>query len=242
LLLAFIVVTASVPAADVPVDYSTPQNLDDIIHRYQRAQADQQAALRETQMVEEIDASLPKLEKHGKLKVLHMISKIGINKFKMIGEFIGDNTVMTQVIKRYLDTEQKGRESGSMAINPDNYKFKINAIVTQNSQTTYIFDVTPKRKDDGLFKGQVWLDGLTAMPLKELGKLVKTPSVWLKSVKFERDYEIHDGVAVPKHLESVAEVRAFGEAKLSANFSDLKRQDNGAAGDAVGDAASNDGP
>lgn len=241
-LVACLVLAVSLPAADLPTDPASPQNLTDIINKYQRAQSDQQAALRETQMIEDIEASLPKLEKQGKLRVLRMISKLGINTFQMIGKW-GDNTVFKEVIARYLDTESKGRENGSMAINPDNYKFKINAIITQNAQTTYIFDVTPKRKDDGLFKGQVWLDGGTGMPLKEVGKLVKTPSIWLKSVKFERDYELHDGVAVPKHLESVAEVRAFGKAQLSANFSNLKRQDSaGAAGDAAAEATSNDGP
>jgi hypothetical protein len=59
--------------------------------------------------------------------------------------------------------------------------------------------------------------------------------VWLKSVKFERDYEIQDGVAVPKHIESKAEVHLFGTAELSANFSNLKRQQGDpAAGDTVG--------
>jgi hypothetical protein len=229
----------SSPAADIPADYSNPPNLKELLNRYERAQADQKAALRETQMVEDIEASLPKLEKHGKLKVLRMISKIGINKFEMIGQFIGDNTVLKEVITRYLQTEQDGRDNGSIAISQVNYNFKINAIITQNSQTTYIFNVTPKRKATGLFKGQLWLDGETAMPLKEVGQLVKTPSVWLKSVKFERDYELQDGVAVPKHIESKAEVHLFGTAELSANFSNLKRQ---ASDDATGDAVGSDGP
>jgi hypothetical protein len=225
LLLASLALRVSLSAADIPADYSTKQNLDDIINKYQVAQVTQREALRGTRIEEDISAKLPKLEKQGKLKVLRMISKIGINKFEQIGQFIGDNTVFKEVIVRYLQTEEKGRENGSIAISPANYNFKIAAIVTENSQTTYIFDVTPKRKADGLFKGQLWLDGNTGMPLKEKGQLVKTPSVFLKSIKFERDYEIHDGLAVPKHIESVAEVRMFGTAELSANFSDPTRQD-----------------
>jgi len=226
LLFASTVLTASLIAADIPADYSNPQNISDVISRYQKAQVTQREALRGTQMDEEISASIPKLEKHGKLNVLRMISKVGINRFEQIGQFIGDKTVFNEVIKRYLQIEEKGRENGSMAISPENYKFKINAIVTQNSQTTYIFDITPKRKADGLFKGKLWLDGATAMPLKEKGQFVKNPSVLLKSVKFERDYDLQDGVAVPRHIESIADVRVFGKAELIANFSNLKRQDN----------------
>jgi hypothetical protein len=85
------------------------------------------------------------------------------------------------------------------------------------------------------------------MPLKEVGQLVKSPSVWLKSVKFERDYEIHNGIAVPTHLESKADVHLFGTAKLTANFSNLKRLDStdatgGAAGNTAGNTLGNDGP
>jgi hypothetical protein len=50
------------------------------------------------------------------------------------------------------------------------------------------------------------------------------PSVFLKKVEFTREYEIHDGVAIPKHLESKADVRLVGRAELNMDFSNFSKQ------------------
>src|SRR5579862_2864114 len=218
--IAFAAATASLSAGDIPSAYADPKNLTEVISKYQDAVHTQQEALRGAQMEVDIDASLPKLEKKGKLKVLRVISKLGKITFRQIGKPIGDGTVYKEVIQRYLQTEKEGRENGTMAISNANYNFKINAIINQDSQTTYIFDLKPKRKADGLFKGQLWLDGATGMPLKEIGELVKKPSVMLKSVKFERDYELHDGLSIVTRVESTVDVRLVGKAQLTASFSD----------------------
>ena len=216
----------AVQAADLPKNYATPDNLNNVIDRYVAAQQTQQEALRGARMEVEIDAQLPSLEKKGKLKVLRMISKVGIVTFNTIGQFIGDPTVKTQVIAKYLELEQSERKKGSIAITPANYKFQINAIITQEDKQTYIFKLTPKRKEIGLFKGELWLDGATGMPLKETGQLVKTGSAWVKSFRFVRDYEMRDGISVLKHLQSTVDVRVVGKAELSANYSNPTWQED----------------
>ena len=209
----------AVQAADLPKNYATPDNLNNVIARYVAAQQTQQEALRGARMEVEIDAQLPSLEKKGKLTVLRVISKFGKITFDQIGQFIGDPIVKKQVITKYLELEQDEREKGSIAINPTNYKFQINAIITQEDKQTYVFKLTPKRKAIGLFKGELWLDGATGMPLKETGQMVKSGSAWLKSIRFVRDYEMRDGISVLKHLQSTVDVRVVGKAELSANYS-----------------------
>jgi hypothetical protein len=206
-------------AADVPPNYASPDNLNNIINRYVAAQQAQQDALRGARMEVEIDARLPSLEKKGNLRVLRMISTFGKISFNQIGQFIGDPVVKSQVIGKYLELEQDERSKGSIAINPTNYKFQINAIITQEQQQTYIFQLIPKRKAIGLFKGELWLDGATGMPLKETGQMVKSGSAWLKSIRFVRDYEMRNGVSILKHLQSTVDVRVVGKAELSANYS-----------------------
>jgi len=152
-----------------------------------------------------------------------MISKFGKISFDQISQFIGDPVVKKEIIGRYLALEQDQREQGSIAITPANYKFQINAIITQGSEQEkkqiYIFKLTPKRKAVGLFKGELWLDGATGMPLKETGQLVKTGSAWLKSIRFVRDYELLNGISILKHLHSTVDVRVVGKAELNADFS-----------------------
>lgn len=216
--MAFALVAMALHAADISTNYASQDNLNNIISRYVAAQQVQQDALRGARMEVEIDAQLPSLEKKGTLKVLRMISRFGKISFDQIGQFIGDPVVKKEVIGKYLELEQDARQKGSIAITPANYKFQINAIITQNQQQTYIFTLTPKRKAVGLFKGELWLDGATGMPLKETGQMVKSGSAWLKSIRFVRDYEMHDGISILKHLQSTVDVRVVGKAELSANY------------------------
>jgi hypothetical protein len=219
LIVASGVLTAILHGADISNNYATPDNLNNVISRYIAAQRAQQEALRGARMEVEIDAQLPSLEKKGKLRVLRTITRLGKITFDQIGQFIGDPVVKKEVIAKYLDLEQNEREKGSIAITPANYKFQINAIITQEEKQIYIFKLTPRRKAVGLFKGELWLDGATGMPLKETGQLVKTGSAWLKSIRFVRDYELRNGISILKHLQSTVDVRVVGKAELSANYS-----------------------
>jgi hypothetical protein len=115
-----------------------------------------------------------------------------------------------------------------MEVFPVAYKFKIKAILTERantpqSKTVYVFNVEPHHNGPGLFRGEVWLDGATGMPLREAGQLVESPHFMLKKVRFARDYELVDGVSVLKHFESSAEVRLFGPAELDIEFSNFTR-------------------
>ena len=205
----------------------------DIVSRYLDATRAQQEALRGAQMEVDIDARLPKLEKQGKLRALRSMSKLGKITYKALG-FSGDNTVKQEVITRYLTAESEGREDGSIAISPANYKFRLKATLTRDESRTFIFQLTPKKKKVGLFKGELWLDGETGMPVRESGEFVKNPSVFLKKIEFVRDYEIQGGVAIPKHIESRVDTRLVGRAELSINFSNFTYPENDEAGEAAG--------
>ena len=226
LFLALAVFAAAAYAADVSRNYAAPDNLNEVISRYVAAQQAQQDALRGARMEVEIDAQLPSLEKKGKLRVLRMISRFGKISFDQIGQFIGDPVVKKEVIGKYLELEQKQRESGTIAITPANYKFQISAILSQEDKQTYIFKLTPKRKAVGLFKGELWLDGATGMPLKESGQMVKSGSAWLKSIRFVREYELRNGISMLTHLQSTVDVRVVGKAELIANYSNPTWQED----------------
>jgi hypothetical protein len=210
---------------------------DQVVDHYLDASKVQQEALRGVQMDVDIDAQLPKLKQKGKLKLLRIVSRVGKITYKKLGEFVGDPTVKNEVIERYLAAEQEGRENGSMAITRANYKFKLKRKfmqpdqLTQADQKVYVFELTPKKKKLGLFKGELWLDGSTGMPLRESGELVKNPSLFLKKVEFVRDYEIQNGVSVPVQIKSTVDTRLVGTAELTINFSNYTHQDADASGD-----------
>ena len=197
----------------------------DIVEKYLTSSHLQQETLRGMQMEVQISADLPKLHKTGKMSALRVISRLGKISYKMLG-FSGDDTVKRDVIARYLSAEtETQRDNTQYAITPVNYRFKYKGFLEQSGKQIYLFELKPRRKSVGLFKGELWLDAKTFMPLKEEGEFVKNPSVFLKKVEFVRDYEIQDGVAIPKHIESKVDTRIVGRADISIDFTNLKKLD-----------------
>ncbi|HUA83827.1 MAG TPA: hypothetical protein VMB85_08200 [Bryobacteraceae bacterium] len=190
-----------------------------ILTRYLSARRTQRDSLRGVEMQVKIVAKLPRLEKQGTLKALRRISKLGKITYKALG-FSGDSTIKDEIIARYLSAESQSPET---AITPVNYKFKYRGRANQDGRLVQIFQITPRKKRVGMFKGELWLDAETAMPVRESGRLVKTPSVFLKKVEFVNEYEIQNGVAIPKRFESKADVRIFGRAELNVDFSNFSR-------------------
>jgi hypothetical protein len=208
----------------VAEESSTDQLTTKILDGYLSAAKGQESALRGVKMDMEIEAQLPKLQKQGKMEALRKISKVGLvvyDRFK----FSGDTTIKKDVIARYLEAEQQARDLTRLAIIPTNYKFKYKGEVTNKGRLAYVFQVSPRKKLIGLFKGELWLDEQTYLPVREAGRFVKNPSVFLKKVEFVREYEIRNGISIPRHIESVIDTRLVGPAQLSINFSNFSRDD-----------------
>lgn len=215
-------------SSDAP---DTPEDRLPIVLKYVDATHAQQEAMKGAEMRVDIDAKIPSLEKHGRLTALRKISRLGVITYKALG-FSGDNTVKQEVITRYLAAESEGRENGSIAISPANYKFKLKSEQIHKGRRIVVLQITPRKKVIGLFRGELWVDAETGMPVRESGQFVKSPSVFLKKVAFTREYDIQDGVSVPAHIESMVDTRIAGRAELQISFSDFTRQvgDDDAAG------------
>jgi len=164
----------------------------------------------------EIDAEIPRLKKSGRLQALRFITRLGEITYRIL-RFEGDETVKKDVIARYLAAEQKARaEHGEdIAVTPANYKFRYKGTTDYAGRTAYVFHVTPKQKRLGLFRGEIWIDSVTYLPLREWGEMVKNPSVFLKNVYFVRDYYIRDQVALPRRVLSDVNTRLVGKVRLT---------------------------
>ena len=206
----------------IPVFAETAESADAILANYVAASHAQEQSVRGASMEVQIDAALPRLKKTGKLHALRRISQIGRITYEAL-KFEGDNTVKNQVINRYLSAEveaQQGQPS-SMAVTPDNYKFKLKNRDVIDGRDVYIFQVTPKQKRQGLFKGDIAIDASTYLRVRESGALVKNPSIFLKKVTFTRDYEILSGVAVLRQVRSVVDTRLVGKAEINIDFTNI---------------------
>lgn len=216
--LALLILPGAAVSSDTP-DLSEEHSLP-IVTKYVDATHTQQEAMRGVQMEVDIEAKIPSLEKHGRLLALRKISRLGVITYKALG-FSGDTTVKQEVITRYLAAESEGRENGTIAISPANYKFKLKGEMERGGRRVDILQITPRKKAIGLFKGELWVDAETGMPVRESGQFVKSPSVFLKKIAFVRDYAIHDGVSIPAHIESTVDTRIAGKAELQISFSNF---------------------
>lgn len=232
LLLALILLPAFAWAAldDSDTDSADAQSgksSSDIIAKYLQATQNHDT-LRNASMQVDIDASIVKLKEHGKLRALRKISKLGEVTYRVLF-FQGDNTVKNDVIARYLEAEKQGQGDQKLAISPANYKFKFKGQKPGDGRSVYVFQLSPRHKKVGLFKGELWLDSSTYLPVLEKGKLVKNPSIWFKRVEFERQFAIQNGVSVPRKMNSTIDVRLIGTVDLQINYSNIVQ--NADAGD-----------
>ena len=195
---------------------------DAIVENYCTASQAQAQTTRGASMDVEIDASLPKLKKHGRLHALRRISPLGLIRYER-AQFEGDRVVIREVISRYLTAEVDAQkeQSAEIAVTPRNYKFKSKGMNQIAGQDVYVFEVTPRQKREKLFKGEVWIDARTFLKVRESGYLVKNPDFMVKKVAFVRKYEIRDGISVPRQEQSVADVRLFGKVELTIDFSNF---------------------
>src|SRR5207248_8608388 len=85
----------------------------------------------------------------------------------------------------------------------------------------HVYQVTPRQKREGLYKGELWIDAQTYLKVQESGYLVKSSSIAVKKVAFVRTYEIRDGISVPKQILSIVDTRLVGKAELTIDFTNF---------------------
>ena len=233
--LKFCLFTVAVVFAGSAVAESLAPPIDAILENYCAAARNQSLSVQNASMDVDIQASLPKLKKQGRLHALRRISALGRITYERL-LFEGDNTIKKQVIARYLtaEVEAQKKPSEDLAVTPDNYKFKYKGTTQVDGRDTYVFQVKPKKKRPGLYKGELWIDASTYLRVEETGYLVKSPSIFLKRVAFTRTYEIRDGISVPRRIESEVKTRLVGKAELTIDFSNFSVDAPQRAGVAAG--------
>lgn len=189
-----------------------------IVAKYVQASGAKSDATQGASMQVDITASLPKLKEQGRLQALRNVSKVGQITYRVLS-FQGNNTVKSQVIARYLEADTQGHGKEDLSITPTNYKFKLKGEYRFGEKNAYLFQVSPRRKAVGLFKGEIWIDSATYLPIYEKGRLVKNPSIFFKKVVFDRSFSIQNGAAIPILMNSTIDTRLVGKVELAIHYS-----------------------
>jgi hypothetical protein len=129
-------------------------------------------------------------------------------------KYIGDNFVKTNVIARLLQSEVDHVEKDDpsvTAIVPENYKITHKSTAEVGEQTVHIYQVKPRKKRPGLFKGQIELDARSGNLVRVSGQIVKSPSVFVSKIEFVQEFADVNGFTFPVHLHSEAKARLIGK-------------------------------
>src|SRR5581483_4392560 len=129
----------------------------EIVDHYCAATKRQAESLQAASMEVEISGSIPKLRKQGRLHGLRHITALGRITYDALG-FQGDDTVKKNVIAKYLQAEEQSQQDPSIAVTPANYNFKYKGLSQLDGRETHVFQVSPKKKRQGLYRGELWVD------------------------------------------------------------------------------------
>ncbi len=139
----------------------------------------------------------------------------------------GDAFVKSNVIVRLLQSEVDHvhrREQSQTAISSVNYKFSYKGSSLINDIPVYVYEVKPHKKRVGLFKGKIYLDAVTGELVRAQGRIVKSPSFFIKKIDFVQDYAHVNGFTLPLHLHSEAQTRIVGKAVIEITNRDYQTE------------------
>jgi hypothetical protein len=169
-----------------------------------------------------IRAELPDTQQAGEYELQRQYSAPRTLAFKAV-RFNGDNFVKSNVILRLLQSEVSHVEKDDPSLNaitPRNYKFSYKGTSQLEGRVVHVYQVKPKQKRAGLFKGRIFLDAYTASMVRAEGRLVKSPSLFIKKIDFVQDYADIDSFTFPVHIHSEAQARVVGRAIVDIYYSD----------------------
>ena len=140
----------------------------------------------------EVSASLPKLNKAGRLTAIRRIPPGGQATYQIV-HIDGDSVVKREILARYLvaDSQARALSPAATAITPANYRYLYAGAVELPNHLAYAFRIISRKKRVGLLNGVVWVDAGTGSAVRISGHFVKTPSVLIKRIEITRQNAHH---------------------------------------------------
>jgi hypothetical protein len=129
----------------------------------------------------------------------------------------GSSRTRDKVFRAILETEAESCREGdrdAAALTPANYVFT--SLGTSQSGEVRI-QLQPRRRDARLIDGYLIVSA-DGYPLRLEGTLAKSPSFWVKSVRVVKHYGRFAGVALPTTLETVADLKMFGQSRFTMRY------------------------
>jgi len=171
-----------------------------------------------------IQANLPDRLEYGEYEVQKTFTAPHTLLFKPI-RFVGDQFVKVNIIARLLQSEVDHVERNDVAqtaISSANYKVSYKGETDVAGRAVHTFQVKPHKKRPGLFKGWIYLDVHTGSLLRAEGRVVKSPSLFVKNIEFVQDYMDIGSLTLPVHIHTEAYAFLVGRMIIDITHADYQ--------------------
>jgi hypothetical protein len=118
-----------------------------------------------------------------------------------------------KIVRRMLSGEAEiTKDYSSTDISAANYDFRFIRAENIGDQLCYMLELLPRRKDQYLLRGNIWVDAGTFLLRRSEGEPAnKSPSWWLRNVRLELIYGDVGGMWLQTASEATVSVRIFGQ-------------------------------
>jgi hypothetical protein len=164
-----------------------------------------------------LDAQCESLGKRAWMDVWTELDGRGALQYRIVGEG-GSDYIRTSVFRATLEAEQKLWASGEpdrAGITMDNYVFEDHG---SESDGLAWLSIKPRRKERLLIDGSIFLRPSDGELLRLEGRLVKSPSFFVRRVEIVSRFERLAGVRMPVALESAANLLVGGRATFRMTY------------------------
>jgi hypothetical protein len=179
---------------------------------FQERAANQSQKLAGYSAITLIHAELPQTSQKGEFELERHYAAPHTLEFTAL-RYTGDGFVKNNVITRLLQSEVehvKQDDRTTTAVNEANYKISYRGSGPLNGRIVHVYQVKPRKKRPGLFKGKIFLDAYTGAMVRAEGSVVKSPSFFVKKIEFVQDYAEVGSFTLPTHVHSDAIARVIG--------------------------------
>jgi hypothetical protein len=216
-----LVLTASASGAD---DSSSLPSGDVVAARMMERDAQRQTLVVGYQGMRRYILDNERTHKHAEILVRVNCGTDGVKHFELVSQS-GWKGGYRHVVSKMIESEAEASHSdvrSKIRLSPENYEFHMLRSALLDDRMDYLLEVTPKRREERLFEGRVWIDAQDYAVARIEGEPARNPSFWIRSVHFTHTYQKSGPVWFPVTTESVNEVRIFGATTLTIDYFDYK--------------------
>jgi len=162
------------------------------------------------------------LQKHAEMVTRIESDEEGTKHFEIVEEQ-GWGAAHKHVLHKMLDSEADAslpQMRVKTQLSPNNYEFNLIGTETLGGRPTYVVDITPKRHEERLFSGRIWIDAEDYALVRVDGKPAKNPSFWIRNIHFTHTYRKSGAFWFPASTQSVTDARLFGTTTVTITYFD----------------------